>query len=79
LFLRHRFRHKFGHLYFPSQERLASPINVHLERLQLNQSEGSKTIEQWYRRYLRVGWESKFPSLIDLQDWLGVKSHVPQA
>jgi hypothetical protein len=54
-------------------------MKVHLERLQLNQSEGSKTIEQWYRRYLRVGWESKFPSLIDLQDWLGVKSHVPQA
>src|SRR3984957_19555027 len=43
-------------------------INVHLERLQLSQSEGSKAIGQWYRRYLRIGWESEFPSLIDLQD-----------
>src|ERR1700719_1627221 len=68
LFLRHRFLHKFGHLYFPSQESFASPINVHLERLRLNQSEESKTIGQWYRRYLRMGWESRFPSLIDLQD-----------
>src|ERR1700683_4463015 len=34
-------------------------INVHLERLQLNQSEGSETIGQWYRRYHRIGWEGK--------------------
>ena len=47
---------------------LTLTINVHLERLQLSQSEGSKTIGQWYRRYLRIGWEIKFPSLIDLQD-----------
>jgi hypothetical protein len=46
LLLRHRFRHKFGHLYFPSQESFASPINVHLERLRLDQSEGSNTIGQ---------------------------------
>jgi nuclear transport factor 2 (NTF2) superfamily protein len=33
-----------------------------------SQSEGRKTIGQWYRRHLRIGWESKFPSLIDVQD-----------
>src|SRR6202041_3178843 len=35
-------------------------INVHLQPLQLSQSEGSKTIGQWYRRYLRIGWGSEF-------------------
>jgi len=47
---------------------------VNLERLQLSQSEGSKTIGQWYRRYLRIGWEGKFPSLIQLQDQVGEKT-----
>jgi len=51
-------------------------IDVHLERLQLSQSEGSKTIAQWYRRYLRIGRECKVPSRIGLQDELREKSYA---
>jgi hypothetical protein len=61
---------------FPFIRKVCKLINVHLERLQLSQSEGSKTIGQWYRRYLRIGWESKFPSLVDLQDWLREKPYA---
>src|SRR5580692_1093563 len=75
LFLRHRFRHKFEHLYYP-HIKVCKLINVHLERLQLSQSEGTKTIGQWYRRYLRIGWECKVPPLIGLQDELREKSYA---
>src|SRR5580693_7074914 len=69
LFLRHRSRHKFGHFYIPPQESFASPNNVHRERLQLDQTEGSKInwaipssncathflLAQWSRR--KIPWQ----------------------
>jgi hypothetical protein len=41
---------------------------MHLDRLQVEQAEAGNAIGQWYRRYLRIGWKSKFASLIGLQD-----------